>query len=93
MDSLIKSLQDLGDAKHDDLSVAHDALSEIMRLRLVIALIREFKPLDAAWTDAGHYYVEGWNDCRDEFLSLIKRLSEDERLTTENPKLTNPEGE
>jgi len=84
MDSLIKSLQDLGDAEHDDVSVAHDALSEIMRLRLIIARICEFKervsgcvsPEDC---DARHYYVEGWNDCRDEVLSLIKRLSEDER--------------
>lgn len=31
---LIASLQRLGDAEHDDLSVAHDALAEIIRLRL-----------------------------------------------------------
>jgi hypothetical protein len=35
MNDLLKNLQDLGDAKHDDLTVAHDALAEIVNLRLI----------------------------------------------------------
>ena len=34
MSSLIQQLQWLGDGMHDDLSVAYDALEEIVRLRL-----------------------------------------------------------
>lgn len=35
MNNLLANLQRLGDAEHDDLSVAHDALAEIVRLRLL----------------------------------------------------------
>ena len=35
MSNLISNLQRLGDAEHDDLSVAHDALAEIVRLRIL----------------------------------------------------------
>lgn len=35
MSDLISNLQRLGDAEHDDLSVAHDALAEIVRLRIL----------------------------------------------------------
>jgi hypothetical protein len=34
MSNLLENLQALGDAEHDDLSVAHDALAEIVKLRL-----------------------------------------------------------
>lgn len=40
-DDLIKLLQQLGDAEHDDLSVAHDALAEIVRLRMDYAEVVE----------------------------------------------------
>lgn len=39
--NLISLLQKLGDAEHDDLSVAHDAITEIVRLRLSIQELRE----------------------------------------------------
>ncbi len=49
MVDLIASLQRLGDAEHDDLSVAHDALAEIMRLRLdVVEKQDEIERLRAA---------------------------------------------
>jgi fructose-1,6-bisphosphatase/inositol monophosphatase family enzyme len=41
MNNLLKNLQDLGDAKHDDLSVAHDALAEIVNLRLINEELRK----------------------------------------------------
>lgn len=41
MSDLIALLQGLGDSTHDDLSVAHDALEEIIRLRLENAELRE----------------------------------------------------
>lgn len=34
MSDLIKRLQKLGDCEHDDVSVAYDAIEEIVRLRL-----------------------------------------------------------
>lgn len=37
MTDLLSNLQLLGDAEHDDLSVAHDALAEIVRLRMLNA--------------------------------------------------------
>lgn len=49
MVDLIASLQRLGDAEHDDLSIAHDALAEIMRLRLdVVEKQDEIERLRAA---------------------------------------------
>lgn len=39
--NLISLLQKLGDAEHDDLSVAHDAIAEIVRLRLSTQELRE----------------------------------------------------
>lgn len=41
MSDLIALLQGLGDATHDDLSVAHDALEEIIRLRAENAELRD----------------------------------------------------
>lgn len=37
---LLASLQRLGDAEHDDLSVAHDALAEIVNLRAEVERLR-----------------------------------------------------
>ncbi len=51
---LLANLQRLGDAEHDDLSVAHDALSEIIELRLLNAELVEVakkaeQALDILW--------------------------------------------
>lgn len=46
MSDLLKTLQLLGDAEIDDLSIAHDALEEIVGLRM---------RLTAAEADAGRY--------------------------------------
>lgn len=41
MSDLLKSLQAMGDAEHDDASVAYDAIEEIVRLRSELAAARE----------------------------------------------------
>jgi hypothetical protein len=41
MNDLLGQLQDLGDGKIDDLSIAHDAREEIMELRMLLQLALE----------------------------------------------------
>ena len=53
MDDLISRLQKLGDGEHDDLDVAHEALAEIVRLRMELAAMpatqeQQSVPLDLA---------------------------------------------
>lgn len=53
MSNLLENLQALGDAEHDDLSVAHDALAEIVKLRLEKAdLLEALMAFDAAAKDS-----------------------------------------
>ena len=43
MDNLLKLLQKLGDGEIDDLSVAHDALEEIVHLRIKVDELKQWK--------------------------------------------------
>lgn len=60
MTDLIANLQRLGDMEHDDLSVAHDALSEIIKLRLEKARLNE---VNAELVEACTHLVEGIDAC------------------------------
>jgi len=72
MSDLIASLQRLGDAEHDDLSVAHDALAEIMRLRLdVVEKQDEIERLRAAGVGYSQQTVNALSAERDKLRAAL----------------------
>lgn len=91
MSDLISNLQRLGDADHDDLSVAHDALAEIVRLRILtveqhdeIERLRQWELVGREWIDK-----TDWMQSRDAPVRWLGKHRADamreeiERLTAE----------
>ena len=76
MSGLIANLQRLGDGEIDDLGIAHDALSEIVGLRLRIA------ELEAALAEAQASDAESlalYRNCRDRCDAMQAALAEAQR--------------
>lgn len=95
MSDLISNLQRLGDADHDDLSVAYDALAEIVRLRILtveqhdeIERLRQWELVGREWIDK-----TDWMQSRDAPVRWLGKHRADamreeiERLTAERDEV------
>lgn len=76
MSDLLRRLQGLGNAEHDDLSVAHDASEEIVALRSRVAeleAVQQWHPIETAPKDAP---ILAWCDHEaDSFIEPDGRLT------------------
>ena len=93
MSDLITTLQKLGDTEHDDLSVAYDALAEIVRLRILTSEQQdEIERLTAALkiANANHEHFERhWYLRGDEIERLRAELADEAAIRSRMAEANN----